>query len=574
LHNLTHSVEGIFSLDNGSNITLKRELVENWVKKRGSATADFSGHNTNYYVDGVPSKKKEYDAAISTICPENLFSLLCSPTAFAALHWTKQRSALLEVCGDVSDQDVIATDTILSGVPAILEGKTVENWKKIVAGRRQEINKRLIEIPARIDELKKSEPELKVTNSLFLIETLTKHRADLEAKNAEIARVKAGGGASSMQARLEAEEKKLRDIKEGHDRSARASKQKVEDELAAAKNSGTTAKSLLEATERKLCTISEDIKNVTEAMAALGQKWNETQALLFTPGPCPTCGQDIPAEQAESARAAFNLERSKKLEQISASGFAQKEKLVKLQEELAAANTDKATHTASIAEVNGKILDLQKTIRDIDQNTPAAGELPEYQEASRECEALKEELAKIAAGSSDMLEKLTADSAAIQGEIIAAEANLAAIEQHHKTVDRITELGAEEKTLAGEYAKLEGQLNVIDNFTRAKVRMLDERINSHFHIVKFKMFEEQINGGLSDTCVMTVDGVPYPDLNNAAKIQGGLDIILTLSAYHNFRPPVIIDNNESVTSIPDMGDTQVISLFVSEPDKKLRVVVG
>jgi len=218
--------------------------------------------------------------------------------------------------------------------------------------------------------------------------------------------------------------------------------------------------------------------------------------------------------------------------------------------------------------------ELQTSLANVEKNAPSAEELPEYIEAKREADAIKIELDNISTGNTGILEKLKAEAETIQQSIKTSEFDIAAIEQHQRNADRIGELAAEEKKLAGEYAKLEGQLNIIDNFTRAKVRMLDERINSHFQIVKFKMTEEQINGGLADTCVMTIGGVPYPDLNNAARIQGGLDIIRTLSGYHKFAPPVVIDNRESVTSIPDMGDTQVVSLFVSEQDKSLRVVTA
>ncbi len=162
---------------------------------------------------------------------------------------------------------------------------------------------------------------------------------------------------------------------------------------------------------------------------------------------------------------------------------------------------------------------------------------------------------------------------AIQEQIVTAEKQLAAIEQHMETGERITVLANEEKTLAGEYARLDGELHVVEQFTRAKVALLDERVNQKFEFVRFKMFEQLQNGGIEDTCKMTVDGVPGADLNSAARIQGGLDIIRTLSAHYKITLPVVIDNRESVTTIPEMNGVQVISLFVSEADKKLRVEV-
>ena len=84
------------------------------------------------------------------------------------------------------------------------------------------------------------------------------------------------------------------------------------------------------------------------------------------------------------------------------------------------------------------------------------------------------------------------------------------------------------------------------------------------------MFDEQINGGMTETCVCTVDGVPYSDLNNAAKVQAGMDIIGAMAEHYGFYPPVWVDNRESIVRLPEMRQ-QVISLVVSEPDKELRV---
>ena len=47
-------------------------------------------------------------------------------------------------------------------------------------------------------------------------------------------------------------------------------------------------------------------------------------------------------------------------------------------------------------------------------------------------------------------------------------------------------------------------------------------------------------------------------------------IIRTLQSHYGFTCPVWIDNRESVVQIPEM-DCQIISLIVSEKDKKLRI---
>src|SRR5690606_11767190 len=106
--------------------------------------------------------------------------------------------------------------------------------------------------------------------------------------------------------------------------------------------------------------------------------------------------------------------------------------------------------------------------------------------------------------------------------------------------------------------------------TKTKVRLLDELINSRFRVARFKMFKELVNGGIEDTCETLLNGVPWPSINGAGKIQVGLDIINTLANHYGFAPPVFIDNAESVTNIPPTKGQQ-IRLIVSAADKTLRV---
>ena len=138
--------------------------------------------------------------------------------------------------------------------------------------------------------------------------------------------------------------------------------------------------------------------------------------------------------------------------------------------------------------------------------------------------------------------------------------------------DRVKELQAREKELARQFEASEQTLYLIDQFQRLKIGALEESINTNFSLVRWKMFDNQINGGLTETCVCTVDGVPYSDLNNAAKVQAGMDIIGAMAEHYDFYPPVWVDNRESIVRLPEMQQ-QVISLVVSEPDKELRIEV-
>jgi hypothetical protein len=89
-------------------------------------------------------------------------------------------------------------------------------------------------------------------------------------------------------------------------------------------------------------------------------------------------------------------------------------------------------------------------------------------------------------------------------------------------------------------------------------------------MVKFKLFNTLVNGGIEECCEITVGGIPYNGgLNNAARINAGLDIVKTLQEYYGLKAPVFADNAEAVNDLFQTG-SQMIRLYVST-DKALRI---
>src|SRR5690554_5330153 len=217
-HGLEHAVEAILELDDGQQIALKKVYKEKWTKKRGSAKAEFTGHTTDHFVDGVPVQKKEYDAKITEIADEELFRLLTDPRYFnEVLHWQKRRELLLEVCGDVSDAEVIASKKELAKLSDILGNRTIEQHRKVIQARKSEINKELEKIPVRIDEVKRGLPNIDdITNPDKLPNDIAKFREQLRAKQEELAQAKAGGQVAEKTKELRMLEGQLLELKNRH----------------------------------------------------------------------------------------------------------------------------------------------------------------------------------------------------------------------------------------------------------------------------------------------------------------------------------------------------------------------
>ena len=136
---------------------------------------------------------------------------------------------------------------------------------------------------------------------------------------------------------------------------------------------------------------------------------------------------------------------------------------------------------------------------------------------------------------------------------------------------RIEELKARERELAAEYEKLEAELYLCEQFERTQANLLEDKVSQHFELARFRLFNTLVNGALEPCCEVTYQGVPYSDLNKAARINIGLDIIRTLSRHYGSSTPIFIDNAEAVCELLPVENAQLIRLVVSPDDKILRI---
>ena len=575
-HNLETEVEAVFELGGGELLELRKVFYENWTKKRGSRDTVFDGHTTDHFVNGVPVKQKDYLAQVAEIAEPEQFRLLTDPLYFAeGMHWQKRRALLLDVCGDITDADVIASSEELADLPAILGKRSVDDQRKVVTSRRKEVNEQLDKIPVRLDEVKRGQADTEgdLGADKRAAEAL---RTEIQQLEREELRVENGGQVAELDKQLAEAQGALQRRQNVLREEARASvgdlRQQADQRLADANNrlhqirmdhgkQVDAQKSL----ERTL----DDLKRRRELLL---KEWNLLQAQTWQGDTsCPTCKQALPEEQVADARDTFNQQRSEKLEANKQAGTEIKAKIESTEEQL--------------AELAPVITDLEKqkerAVNDSEAARRALAEIkipdPDF-EADAECQELELKITalsgKIAESKSDLqdqVEIVRHEREAKQENLRILQARIQTHANHQLAEKRTAELEAEQKRLAAEFDELERQLDLLDQFTRTKVSLLTEHINDHFQLAQFKLFKEQINGGLAECCEVTCGGVPYSTgLNNGARINAGLDIIRTLGEHFGTTAPVFADNAEAVTNLLDIP-AQVIRLVVSESDQKLRV---
>ena len=162
-----------------------------------------------------------------------------------------------------------------------------------------------------------------------------------------------------------------------------------------------------------------------------------------------------------------------------------------------------------------------------------------------------------------------ADKERLTGEIDSINKRLgqkAILERANK---EIQELEEQRNKLNERVADLEKWEYDSLQFQKAKDNELLRRINGLFQLVSFSFVSSQLNGGEKITCVCTVNGTPYPDVNNAGKINAGLDIINAICKAKGVNAPIFVDNAESVNNVLETS-SQKILLCVTN-DKKLTI---
>ena len=115
----------------GRDKTFKRVMKQKWVKRRGQETAIFDGScETEYFVDDVPMKQKDFNEHVSDLCNEDVFRCITLPTYFPLLEWKKRRVIITSIVGNV---DVEKVNKDFTDLVEKLNGRKIEDYRKVIA---------------------------------------------------------------------------------------------------------------------------------------------------------------------------------------------------------------------------------------------------------------------------------------------------------------------------------------------------------------------------------------------------------------------------------------------------------
>ncbi len=578
IYRLEHSVTAVLEVD-GKEIKLQRSLVEKWQKVNGT-TDEVMKDETQYFINDVRTgTKKEYQAEISEIIPEDVFRMITNPYYFTSLSADTQKEMLLGMVGNIDDEEVAATDPDFLALLDQINGTSLAKWAREIAAKKKACNDALATIPASIETAQKLMPDSEdwamLENELKgvqdRVKEIDRQIADKSALNDEAYKRKMAlmKQQADKRIKLQDRENAIRmEVNAAHNK-ALSEIQQMENELSVNQNNLDKYRNDKMSVDGKIDELNAKLVEMREQFKAVAkEQFPEPSGDVLV---CPTCGEPYKGENLENAiaklRGNFEQNKAKRQKDIQTKGKqykAEYDKAVEQQTKL----------TGLIAKLEDDALEIKGNITIKKNNIPVAGNADEAIANDKECLDLRNDITEI--DNQLKVEVPQADVSELQSEKADRNAAIAEINKRlgkRAMIERVNKEIAdlEEKRIANNQAKadLEKWEDVYLRFQKAKDEVLMQRINGLFNVVSFSFVKEQKNGGEKVTCYCTVNGVPYADVNACGKVNAGLDIINAICATKGISAPIFIDNRESFNVIiPTIS--QIVNLRVSN-DKQLTI---
>jgi DNA repair exonuclease SbcCD ATPase subunit len=541
----------------GKTVTLKKSYIEEW-PKRGEMKGQYAGSKVHYFVDDLEVKAGEYAAVVNELIDPELFKLLTNPHYFSeTMSWQDRRATLVKITGDLN----------VSPAPelaAMMGERAFDNFYALSKQNVKATQKQLDSMPYAISEAQRLIPAS--TPVMPDVAVLEKQRDELEN---QIQTLKNDDSANAIRREIAEIETKIAEGRNRYTAGINAENEKFQ-------NGITRLETELREKERKRDDsadvrqhIESQIADLTERKTRKLAAWHSANDRVWTGSDtCPTCGQKLPPEQIESAKAKFNKQRSDDLEQLVTEGKAFAKKIEENQAAITEKNTVLETLTTEITTLESRIEKGKSMLK------PCAYETQiEYKQLSGRLVDLKNQLAKgTDTEKSGKMDALAAQLSNVKQQIQDADRVKLQIEQAEAQKKHVAELQDQQKKIAADLGNYEKAVALCEDHVKKQARALETAVNGKFKVARFRMFAPQKNHEEAECC-----DVVYPNgstnLSTGERLQTGIDIISTLSKYYGVDAPIWIDNAEGIT-LPVETDAQIIRLIVSERDEKLRIEVA
>jgi len=544
------SVEGVFSI-NKREIILKRELRPKFNKAKGEVEKIYNGETTVTYFNSVKKSITEYNEIINDIIYVDIFKILSDPMYFERLNWNKRRAILFSSLAT----DIEIDDPKFDKLKENLYSQDLNDYRKSLKSEIRQKDKKLVELSAKIEQVKSMTPEVVDFSSIkkkitLLEQELSTILSEKDTKSLEIVKLEA-----ELENRLIILNKKdeanktlfYEDLNK-----LRRKKRELEYEI-------ETLKSDVEKRKLDKSYILKQIERKNDWLNTLRENWSKENAEEYQEEKnCPFCGEKLKKDFLLKAKEVFDKNKKNVLDDILKEGEKESKELNKLCESVSDINEKNYKKNLKIEE-NEKALELLD--KEIDnQKEPITSD----KSTDAQCVKIKKSIDSLK--NNDYLSEVKQknDKAyEIKTKIDNLKSELYKESLITKNLETVKQIEEEAKDVSIKKAELEKNEMLAEDFVKEWISKVEGKINSKFNFVKFKLYETQINGEEKETCEAYVNGIPFKFLNTANQINAGIDIINTFSKFHGVSAPLFIDRRESVNNLIKTN-SQIINLIVTK----------
>ena len=582
-----------------------KKITKQKKERRDGVMVPVPGSNVNSYeIDGIAFPQKKYNEWISeNICKSEFLPALCNPNVFLSLKSTSDMRTFLEnITGFDLQEYIKSLGSEFAEVEEITKGHTVEQVMKTLntqlKKQREQTQKKETEynyekskVPADTDvtelESRKAELDKKIVGLDETEKSLDYASEQYDKKSHEIVELKA-------QLSRITEEDNRGNVEKRQSVKAEISnlaikRKEEENSLRLAEMDLKHSNMAIERHKADLQKAQEDWKAYSgreypeENLEKIKNEVFDESSLI-----CPTCGQDLPEEQADKIRSEFEQKKAKRIkneEDVKTAFYEAKDKkLTEITEsgnkavaDLKSANKAKEEAEQKIAEIKKSIKDIalqiaekQKELDSIPETTDVTGN-EEYIKVSSEIQKAEEALEAMNNGSAER-ETLRIQRNDYIRECAKIDAEINNIQRKKQAHDEAVEqLYQEFRESSQKEADIQRKKDILKNFSIKKNERIAEMINPYFEEFQFNFLSYTQNNDPVEVCEMLRNGVEYRNLNYSDKLIVQTDLLCGFQKIQGVSLPIFIDNAESINvSRRPVTNRQMVFLEVTDTDLKVE----
>lgn len=570
----TASVKAEVSID-GVDYTLEKHAQAKFVRKRGENTYEKAPSDTyTHYIDNIETSVSDFNSWVNhNICNPDLLVFCLDGSFFSTLAYNdkhKARKVLESIIGAINQSDFKQDYSEL--YERMAKGYTLEQISEQTKNTIKPLKERMELIPTIVDSQQTTLSEYESTDFDAIEKDIANKRKSIDEIDAAIL-----GKAESIKPILgkrdaifdiiNSKALILNERKSAWENQQYALISRIKGQIDAINKENKLINerndlllSEYKRQEKSLEFERKTLDNLNKQRDELLKKRDEVKARCFADDTCAYCGQELPIEMLEKAKAKFLEQKDKDLGLVVSQG-----KNVRAQIEDCEVRIKELEDVVS----KGVVLEELKSVETLhaelkqaqDSFTPFE-KTEEYERLQKEIDDLKASLPEIPQNDN---EALTNAKKALFDEVEAQSRKLGLKDKANEIRKNIETLHKEMREVGDAVAKHEGILSLIEQYNEEKANIISLRVNEHLAISQIVMYRKQKDGSLAPDCVVCDEkGVSYATMNNSKRPLVNIELQKLFCDHFGIVMPVFIDEVSLFDSDNEPHlETQSIKLFAS-----------